>query len=330
VRADVASNPARLAAVRSLGPIGSLTLCVCTYNRPKLFLDCIDSIGRLAIPQGFSFRLVVADNNPESHYELYIGARLRSLPFPWSYAHEPSPGYSNARNKALELALDGPAEILAFVDDDTTVDSDWLSGHLRSYEAFACDVVEGATRRGTARESISRSFVHGAARPTARTANVSFKRWLVDPDGAGLRFDPRFNQTGHEDQAFFSAAHRAGAEIVFSGLPIVSDWFGEHWPQDVELMNKAFVAAIAYRNKVTRLRKERSFAAGLAAALWGVWFGLKSVPAYLDYRASRAFNAPHRADRKRANAYKNFHKMIQGFRGLRGDYVARQTIRRSF
>jgi hypothetical protein len=58
-------------------------------------------------------------------------------------------------------------------------------------------------------------------------------------------------------------------------------------------------------------------------------FGLKSLPIYLDYRVSRLFNASDPAAQKHVSAYKNFQKMAQGFKGLGGDYVARQAVRRS-
>lgn len=62
----------------------------------------------------------------------------------------------------------------------------------------------------------------------------------------------------------------------------------------------------------------------------GVRFGIKSLPIFLDYRVSLLFKNADRALRKQISAYKNFQKMVEGFNGLRGDYIARHEVRRSF
>jgi Glycosyl transferase family 2 len=309
------------------GPIASVTLCVCTCRRPEFFSQFTRSLETLIVPSVVTFNLSVSDNNIVSHYELYIRDRLERLPFASSYGHEPAPGYSNARNRALELALKRPTELLAFVDDDMTVDPTWLLGHLRSHEEFACDVVGGAVHGRPSRYDTGRRVAHGQERPTIGTSNVSFKRWIVADDGLRLRFDPRFNASGGEDKDFFSSAHRKGARIVVSSYPIVHDSTGN---QDADLWNKAQVSSIMHRDRIVRLRTEVGFFAGFASAIWGVRFGIKSLPVFLDYQVSLLFKKADRALRKQISAYKNFQKMIQGFNGLRGDYIARHEVRRSF
>jgi hypothetical protein len=187
----------------------------------------------------------------------------------------------------------------------------------------------GAIRGRRSRHDTGRRFAHGEERPTIGTSNVSFKRWIVVEGGLGLRFDFRFNATGNEDKDFFSAAHRGGARIIVSSYPIVYDSVGTGDARVTDLRNKAQVSSVMYRNEIVRLRKEQSFPAALAAAIWGLRFGLKSLPIYLDYRVSRLFNASDRAAQKQVSAYRNFQKMVQGFKGLGGDYVARQAVRRS-
>jgi hypothetical protein len=51
--------------------------------------------------------------------------------------------------------------------------------------------------------------------------NVLFSAHLVRKEGFGLRFDPRFNQTGGEDTDFFTRAWERGASIAASELPVV-------------------------------------------------------------------------------------------------------------
>ncbi|MGD9868437.1 MAG: glycosyltransferase family 2 protein [Hyphomicrobiales bacterium] len=306
---------------------GNVTLMVCTYRREDLLPRFIQSVAALKVPRGVKLHLVVSDNNPESHFDAYIGALLKKLRFKSSYGHEPQAGYANARNLAIRLALETPAELFAFADDDMELDPGWLEGHLRSHAEFGTDVIGGAIARKGSRHEHGRRFSHGQICVTQGTGNVSFRRWLIAEEGLRLRFDERFNKTGGEDQAFFAAAREGGAVIVFSAWPVIHDPQSEQdWLEELE--NKARVSAVMHRNRVVRARKERNILAGLLVALGGLRFGLKGLVGYADYGASRATGHGERAEKKRVSAMKNIDKMRQGFRGLAGDYVARQDVRR--
>jgi len=118
-----------------------------------------------------------------------------------------------------------------------------------------------------------------------------------------------------------------GSKDCCSSYPIIHDSTGN---KDANLWNKAHVSSIMHRNRIVRLRKEVNFFAALTRAIWGARFGLKSLPLFIDYQASLVFKNPDRAMLKQISAHRNFQKMIRGFKGLRGDYVARHDARRSF
>src|SRR4051794_20810224 len=52
--------------------------------------------------------------------------------------HEPAPGLSRARNRALHWA--GDADVLAFVDDDAVVEPDWFSALRGRWDEAPADV----------------------------------------------------------------------------------------------------------------------------------------------------------------------------------------------
>jgi len=301
---------------------------VCTYKRPDLLPRFLLSVEQLKIPKGINLHIAVSDNNAESHYDRYIRAALERLPFAHSYGHEPEQGYSNARNNALALALETPADLLAFSDDDMELDPGWLAGHLRSHAEFECDVIGGAIQGRMSGHAHGRRWQHGEVCPTQGAGNVSFRRWLVDGGGLGLRFDQRFNKTGREDQVFFSEANRRGARIVFSAYPVIHDpvMGGEGWLD--ELLNKAAVSAIMHRNDIVRLRKEEGFLKALGATVWSIRFGIKYLLAQIDLAVSTLLGRAKRAELKRVSVCKNGRKMIEAFKGLSGDYVARSDVRR--
>lgn len=310
------------------GPINSVTVMVCTYRRPEALPRFLESAAKLDIPAGITFHLCVADNNPESHYDRYIGAALAKLPFTHSYGHEPKPGYSNARNCALTLALKTKADMLAFSDDDMELDPDWLAGHLRTHNEFDCDVAGGAIQRRGGKHALGRRFKHGQICDKQGAGNVSFRRWIVDAQGLALRFDPRLNKTGREDQAFFGEAHDEGAKIVFSKYPVIYDtsMSGDDWQE--ELMNKAEVSAIMLRNDIVRMREERGFGPALASALWSTRFAVKALLSQAGAAASSVLGQERRADEKRISAHKSARKFSEAFKGLNGDYVSRSDARR--
>lgn len=303
--------------------IGSLALMVCTYRRPACFGAFVGSVARLDVPPGVRLTLVVADNNPESAFDAYIRDLTSALPFPTRYGHEPAAGYANARNLALRLALETDAEILAFVDDDMVLEPGWLQGQLRSYREFACDGVSGALVGHPQR------FVHGHRKPVTGMGNTSFKRSWVAADGLALRFDPKFNTTGYEDQAFTRAASAAGMVIVYSDYPRVVDTAATGSDWQAEQMNRARIAAITRRNRIVALRQEKGYLPALASALASLGYGAKSAGLTGQRLALSALRDTEGAAHARISAWKEWHKMVESFRGLTGGTIARQDVRRS-
>jgi glycosyltransferase involved in cell wall biosynthesis len=106
-----------------------VSVVVCTRNRPGSVLVTLRSV--LAMHYR-SFEIVLVDNAPSSDAtrEAVLSAfgedaRVR-------YVREPRPGLSCARNRGLTEAS---ADIVAFTDDDVTVDPWWLDGIMRGFQA---------------------------------------------------------------------------------------------------------------------------------------------------------------------------------------------------
>lgn len=99
----------------------SLSIAICTRDRPESLQRCLLALLPLQIPHNPVFEIVVVDNAPSDQrtYEL-----VKTFPSV-RYTAEPKPGISFARNHALQMAT---GELLAFLDDDTVVDPQWLKG----------------------------------------------------------------------------------------------------------------------------------------------------------------------------------------------------------
>lgn len=104
-----------------------VTVVVCTRNRPAGAAAVLRNLVDLDYEP---FEVVLVDNAPSDgatrevvEEEFGHDPRVR-------YVLEPAPGLSRARNRGLREAN---GEIVAYTDDDTLVDRDWLKGIVRGF-----------------------------------------------------------------------------------------------------------------------------------------------------------------------------------------------------
>ncbi len=214
------------------------------------------SLGRVERPAGIALTICVADNN-----EIAIGDDVRRLAAEYGldvlYGHEPERGYSSVRNTALKLALQCPAELAVFIDDDSIATPGLVVEHVSAIKRYAADVVVGRI------EGISMPSTEGERMSKAGTGNVAMRRWIYDPEGgAGLTFDERLNLLGFEDFEFFREVTALGGIIYRSMQPATITLLPPHTPGREavqcrqEANNLMVFAAMEGRNEivVTRLR----------------------------------------------------------------------------
>ena len=310
--------------MHSTKPIGSAALLVCTYKRPQTFAKLIESVAALTIPPGVTFEVVVADNNPESHWEAYVAPAVEGLSWRVHYGHEPVAGYSSARNKAIAVALaETSAEAFLFTDDDMILDTGWLAGHLRSLDELGADVVNGRIH------GVRERYPHGAALEKCGAGNVSFRRRIVDASGFALRFDPAFNKLGMEDQAFFREARRRGANICQSDWPLLYNYYGDGPIPEEEIVNKMLTTAAMQHNEVALARRDKGLLPAAVLASKGFVFGLKGLGLMAESRLWAAMGKADKARRTSLSCEKELLKMRGRFAGLSGEIVSRQDVRRS-
>ncbi|MDX1763557.1 MAG: glycosyltransferase [bacterium] len=106
----------------SAGDLPPLTVAICSKDNSRELSHCLTQL--MSITSGQTerfFDILVVDNAPSNNdtHEL-----VRSLPGV-RYATEPKPGLNFARNRAVQ---ESTTELIAFVDDDVTVDRHWLTG----------------------------------------------------------------------------------------------------------------------------------------------------------------------------------------------------------
>lgn len=105
----------------------SLSIAICTKDRPELLARCLHSIQKVVAVHPSPVEILVVDNAPSDHLTKTL---VEAFPMV-RYCCEPLPGLDVARNRALREAT---GEYLAYLDDDVVIDRGWLSGF---YEAWS-------------------------------------------------------------------------------------------------------------------------------------------------------------------------------------------------
>ena len=116
------------------------SIIVPTYDRAELLRKALSSIQQLRIPDGWSVEVLVIDNNSVDHTSKVVadaaragGARLRHI-------IEKRQGLNHGRNRGLAEAQ---FEHLLYLDDDMTIEPEWLEGYVEARDAFQADAVVG-------------------------------------------------------------------------------------------------------------------------------------------------------------------------------------------
>lgn len=213
----------------------SVAVGMATFRRPELLAALLprvrDQIEEAVAEEGLpsEYRVVVVDNDPAKSARGIVDsagdARI-------TYAHEPKPGISSARNCLLDEVED--ADVLVLLDDDETPHPGWLVNMLSTYLEHDADAVCGpvhAVFEGGEDPWIAASgYYLGQRREGVRTGTVleraATNNLLLDlavVRRLGLRFDERFGLTGGEDSLFTGQLTAAGGRIVLCAEAVVDD-----------------------------------------------------------------------------------------------------------
>ena len=220
----------------------TLTAAVCTRNGSDRLAECLDALTALDYPAP-RLDLLVVDNAPTDSSTRHVVERYPTV----RYVCENRPGLDWARNRAIAEAR---GEIVAFTDDDVSVDSGWAEALGRLFASD--DTIDGATGLVVADEmdvesqrlferygGFGRGFhrqyfrVDSAARErTAKRhagagrlgtgANMTFRRRLFDRIGL---FDPALDvgtpTNGGGDLEMFFRVLKHGGILVYEPSAIV-------------------------------------------------------------------------------------------------------------
>jgi len=213
-----------------------VAICVCTCNRPVALGRLLHSLANLRVGRlaADAVELIVIDNRPNGVARQLCAAAGSRLPFNLHFVEEPKPGLSYARNRAVDVALERGADLVAFIDDDDVPEADWLCHLIRKQERTGADLVFGRwsfagaavpSRVGGNPQAKSSDYrkrdIH-ALPPWASTCNVMINsQLLLKMRYQDAPFSPAFAFLGGEDKDFFIRALDIGANYATSWRSMV-------------------------------------------------------------------------------------------------------------
>jgi glycosyltransferase involved in cell wall biosynthesis len=177
--------------------VPTVTVVICTRNRPAPLGKCLEAVSRLNPPPD---DVLVVDNS-EGNRETELLAQKFSV----RYIVETVPGLSRARNRGMD---ESKTEIVAYLDDDSVPDEDWLEFILAQFTDPHVAVVTG--------ESIlPNSATADVRREPLRSVSNQDRLWfeIATFGGLGVGNNMALRRTACMDGAIFDVRLGRGAPI---------------------------------------------------------------------------------------------------------------------
>jgi glycosyltransferase involved in cell wall biosynthesis len=208
-----------------------LSVIVCTFNRSAMLRGNLAALHRQKVALGLKWEVIVVDNNCTDDTAEIVRQAAVGFPVELRRVEENKQGLCNARNRGI---AESRARYIAFTDDDTRPEPEWVEQVWRTFEMHNCDAVAGRVeliwpkqRPMWLIDDLLSSLAHVDYGPQVRTlmrseepflgANMSFRREVFVKIGI---FNPDLDRTGKRvagggDTDVFERLLRAGSKIVY-------------------------------------------------------------------------------------------------------------------
>lgn len=109
-----------------------VSIILCTYNRCESLKTVLESISKLQVDRETNWELLVVDNNSTDYTKQLCEEFIGKYPETFRYLFEERQGKTFALNTGIRASR---GDIIAFTDDDVTIDERWLSSIKRAFIA---------------------------------------------------------------------------------------------------------------------------------------------------------------------------------------------------
>ena len=250
-----------------------IDVCIATFKRPALLERLLRGLLAQQLPDGVSMHIIVVDNDALESARPVVAAFQASCSW-LAYLTQPEQNIALTRNRAVDHSQ---GELIAFIDDDESAPTGWLSTLLTTMEHCAADVVVGPVTGilpANAPHWIARGqFFEGHALPSGTrvdgtiggTGNALVKASVLR---GKVAFDPRYGLSGSEDLELFHRLWRAGAVLVWCQEALLTEHVSEDRLTMRWLLRRGFRGGQCYADIVDRPEGGMRFS---------VWFAKRAV-----------------------------------------------------
>ena len=230
--------------------VNEVSVVIPTYNRSTLMRNAVESV--LAQETEVPFEIVIVDNNSQDDTQSVARALVAEHPDKVRYVVETEQGNAHARNRGVRSAT---ADVIAFIDDDVTVESNWLATLKQALDSRAdLSFVGGRVLPQWTGPPPSwltpehwsplalldygpdEVIIGGLSPRGLLTANIAFRRSVFDEVGA---FSPHLQRVKNfigsmEDTEFLMRVCRSGKQGMYLPQMIARA------PVEVERLSKSY------------------------------------------------------------------------------------------
>jgi GT2 family glycosyltransferase len=215
-----------------------------TYRRPESLARTLDALALQTISRD-EYEVIVCDDagSEETERQLDDWRAASGIPTRYVRAETPRRGPAAMRNAGWRVAR---AEIVAFTDDDTIPDPDWLRQGLIALDNDAADAASG--RIVVPLPEQPTDYERDAAQLEAAafvTANCFCRRSVLASIGG---FDPRFRTARREDSDLLFGLIKRGFDVVQAhDAIVVHPVRPEAWGVSLRAERKHMYDALLYK-----------------------------------------------------------------------------------
>lgn len=208
--------PTGLGSAPARGPRPEVAVVMATYRRPDMLRRCLEAVVQQSV-SGDRYEVVVVDDGPDDDTRRVVEAMDAATGGAPAvrYLRNQGKGPATARNVGWRASA---APLIAFTDDDTVPDADWLREGLATMSAGH------AAASGRVRVPVEGAptdharMTQGLETAEFVTANAFVRRDILERVGG---FDERFKRAWREDSDLHFAILSLGAQVARAERAVV-------------------------------------------------------------------------------------------------------------
>lgn len=210
-----------------------IDIIISTFNRANSLKRTLLSLEEMKWPSGYEYSVIAADNNSTDETRELVEGLAKRLPYKLRYCQESKPGKAHAMTKGLNLSK---ADIAAFIDDDVTLDANWMDVVIKNFQdkrisGLTGKIIPVYTLPKPTWYSDQLSIVLGSVdlmperKETrfATGANMAFRRTVLETVG----FTGELNGLVNEDTLLSHKVNKQNFKIMYDPSLIVYHHFQE-------------------------------------------------------------------------------------------------------